>query len=228
MNRKISEGLKKRTGQFFSSISRGAKIKSYFSSNKVPKLQLGSGLNILDGWLNTDLIPSENAIYLNVKKPFPLEDNIFQYIFCEHLIEHLDYSEGEFMLQECFRSLKPGGKIRIATPDLKFLTDLYNIEKSEIQKQYISWAANLFLSDIKDPSDTFVINNFFRNWGHKFIYDFKTLSNSLSGAGFVKIVGCSVGNSEDDNFQNIESHGKRIPDKFNKLETMVIEAEKPR
>ncbi len=227
MNRKISEGLRKRTNQLFSSISRRIKIKNYLKDSNIPKLQLGSGLNILDGWLNTDQVPSKNTIFLNVKKPFPFEDGVFHYMFCEHLIEHLSYSEGEFMLQECFRSLKPGGKIRIATPDLRFLIELYNAEKNETQKQYIAWAAGLFLSDIKDPTDTFVINNFFRSWGHKFIYDFKTLSNSLSRAGFVKIIGCSVSNSEDDNLKNVESHGKQIPEKFNKLETMIIEAEKP-
>lgn len=227
MNRKISEGLRKRTNQLFSSISRRTKIKNYLKDNKILKLQLGSGVNFLEGWLNTDLVPSKNTIFLNVKKPLPFEDGVFHYIFCEHLIEHLSYSEGEFMLQECFRVLKPRGKIRIATPDLKFLIGLYDINKTEVQKQYISWAASLFLPNIKDCNGTFIINNFFQNWGHKFIYDFKTLSNSLSRAGFVKIVGSSVGNSEDDNLKNIESHGKQIPDKFNKLETMVIEAEKP-
>ena len=57
-------------------------------------------------------------IYLDVCRRFPFAAETFHYIFSEHLIEHLTLEEGEAFLRECFRCLKVGGRIRIATPDL--------------------------------------------------------------------------------------------------------------
>ena len=45
------------------------------------------------------------------------------------MIEHLKYSDGQNMLKESFRVLKPKGKIRISTPDLQFLIDLTKRKK---------------------------------------------------------------------------------------------------
>lgn len=130
------------------------------------------------------------------------------------------------MLHECFRILKPHGKIRIATPDLHFLTELYNPQKTELQERYISWAVDSFLPDIGIYQDVFVINNFFRDWGHKFIYDFKTLQDVMSRVGFVNIKRCTVGESDDKNLQGVEFHGRHITDEFNKLETFAVEGSK--
>ena len=211
----------------FSLLTRRRKIKIYLRSHKTRKLQIGSGVNILKGWFNTDLNPTKEIVFLNVKRRLPFDDRTFDYVFSEHLIEHLNYREGEFLLRECFRILKPSGKIRLATPDLRFLIELCASEKTELQKRYITWAVDLFLPNIRIYQDTFVINNFFQTWGHKFIYDFKTLQDALNRAGFIDVACYNVGESNDINLQNLESHGKHITDEFNKLETMVAEAIRP-
>ena len=97
--------MKKTLRQLFSLLVRRLKIKRYFKSHKVRKLQIGSGNNTLKDWLNTDLNPIKESIFLDVKRRLPFEDCAFQYIFCEHLIEHLTYQEGLFLLEECFRVL---------------------------------------------------------------------------------------------------------------------------
>lgn len=216
-----------RLKRIFSIINRRQKIRIYLKLHRIRKLQLGSGDNILKGWLNTDINPKKNIIFVNVKRKLPFKTNGFDYIFCEHLIEHLDYQQGKNLLHECFRSLKPSGKIRIATPDLNFLIELYNQKKTKLQKQYIFWAVDSFLPDISIYQDTFVINNFFQNWSHKFIYDFKTLRHSLNEIGFIDVNRYNLGESNDANLQKLESHGKRITDEFNKLETIIVEAIKP-
>jgi len=202
-------------------------IINYFNTNNVCKLQLGCGGNILEGWLNTDYYGNEeNILPLDVTKSFSFPDNSFAYIFSEHLIEHLEYLEGLNMLKECFRILKPNGRIRISTPNLAFLIALYNEKKTDLQKSYIKWAVDNFLPHINIHDDTFVINNFFRNWGHKFIYDPKVLAYSLALAGFKNIELYNIHESNDDNLKNLESHGKHITEEYNKLESFVIEAVK--
>lgn len=166
-------------------------------------------------------------MFLDVTKRFPFDDCTFDYIMCEHLIEHLQYKDGLYMLSECFRVLKPFGKIRISTPDLHFLIELYSENKTDLQERYIRSSVDSFLPDVKNYSDTFVINNFFQAWGHKFIYDYKTLKNMLENSGFINVTRHNVLESTDENLRGIELHGNQISEEFNKLESLILEAQKP-
>jgi predicted SAM-dependent methyltransferase len=166
-------------------------------------------------------------MFLDATERFPFMDSTFDYAFSEHMIEHIEYTKGLHMLRECLRILKPGGKIRIATPDLRFLVELYKSEKSELQDRYIEWAVNSFLPHIGIYQDVFVINNFVRDWGHQFIYDTKTLSEAMSASGFINVTRYSPDESDDTNLQGLEMHNTQIPDEFNRLETIVLEGRKP-
>jgi predicted SAM-dependent methyltransferase len=208
-------------------ISHRRIIKNYLRSHQTRKLQIGSGRNALNGWLNTDLTPTKEVVFLDATKRFPFDDCTFDYVFGEHVISSLAYQDGVRMIRECYRVLKPGGKIRISTPDLRFLIELYAENKTELQQRYIVWAVNRFIPDIRIYSDTFVINNFFYNWGHRFIYDYKTLQRVLHECGFVNITRYTPGESDDRNLKGIEMHGYSIGDEFNKLESLVLEGTKP-
>ena len=183
--------------------------------------------HILPGWLNSDLFPnSRDILYLDATKPFPLESNSFDYIFSEHMIEHIPYLQGKQMLKECYRVLKRNGKIGISTPDLSFLMDLYKDDISEFQKEYIKWAMDIYkLGDAPCQFATFVINNFMQNWVHTFIYDEKLLGTSLDQVGFSKIVKCDLKDSTDEILRNLEFDSK-MPPGFLKLETMTLEGTK--
>lgn len=210
-------------------IVRSRAMKSYLKSHQARKLQIGAGPNILEGWLNTDEQPtSRRVIYLNAKKPFPFEDGTFDYVFSEHLIEHLTYNEGLSMLRESYRVLKPGGRIRIATPDLETLIGLYTPEKSDLQQRYVHWIMDKFLSGIGVYSEVFVINNAFRNWGHQFIYDRATLQSAMEEVGFIDITRYASGESDDEGLRGIESHGEAAGNEdMNRFETVVLEAKRP-
>ena len=99
-------------------------VKKYLSQNDIRKLHIGCGNNILDGWLNSDYYPHSAAIlHLDATQRFPLGNDEFDYIFSEHMIEHVSYLQGLQMLIDCFRILRTNGKVRISTPDLSFLID---------------------------------------------------------------------------------------------------------
>lgn len=246
-------------------IVRRSVVAGYLATHPVRRLQIGCGGNLLGGWLNSDLNPVrslgvylatrqdgrtrgsvgpggrealhplKDIIFLDATKALPFPDETFDYVFSEHMIEHICYQDAMRLIEEVYRILKPGGRVRISTPDLRFLIDLYEQDKSEVQRRYLAWAAGAFLSDTKLPNipsevealDAFVINNFVRNWGHQFIYDHKTLASALTRCGFCGVTRWQPGESDDEDLRGIESHGCRISEDFNRLESIVLEASKP-
>ena len=206
-------------------------MDEYFSRYTVRKLHIGCGSHILEGWLNTNFFPQNSRVFhLDSTKDFPFPAQTFDYIFSEHMIEHVPYSDGTRMLAECYRVLKVNGTIRLSTPDLAFLIHLYTDEKSELQKAYCQWINSQEATDnVVDAEteflDTFVINNFFRDWGHEFIYDEKILRRSLETAGFSNFRTCTIAKSEDEHLQNLENE-KREPEGFLALESIIVEATK--
>lgn len=184
------------------------------------RLQIGCGKNVLPGWINTDMLPGRGIIHVDVRKPLPFPSGHFRYVFSEHLLEHISCNVGIRLLREIHRVLAPKGTMRIATPDFAFLVRLYLDPDTE----YVEWAAQ-WSAIPATPLHT--INNFVRNWGHQFIWDYPTLQATLESVGFVNVARCAVGQSNDPVLQGIEWHGRVIGEKWNALETFVVEAQKP-
>lgn len=209
-------------------LQRQAIIKDYFSSQECRKLQVGGGANPFTGWLNTDLTPTApNTIFLDATEPFPFENGSFDYVFCEHMIEHISYGQALAMLGECFRILKPGGKIRVSTPNLEVYLNLFSEQKNKKQEQYLEWISSNWLSkqNILDKEASFVLNLVMHGWGHIFIYDEKTLKGALEKIGFSEIKKYQCSESEDEHLQKLESHGDFIGNnEMNTYETLILEA----
>lgn len=75
------------------------------------KVQFCCGENRLDEWCNHDY-------EVDIRKPLPYENGKLEMVFCEHGLEHISHHEGFLFLQESYRILKDGGKIRICVPTL--------------------------------------------------------------------------------------------------------------
>jgi predicted SAM-dependent methyltransferase len=200
-------------------------INKYLTANAVRKLHLGCGYHRMAGWLNCDLDPMRDAIILDVTRPYPFAENTFDFIYCEHMIEHIPYSGGRAMLEESYRVLKPGGRLRIATPDVRFLFRLYRDDRSALEEEYIAWSGAQFLGDKAPHTALGVINNFVRDWGHTFIYDSDTLPQSMEAAGFVEITPMKIGESDKPALKGLEN-AARMPVGYYELETCVFEATK--
>jgi predicted SAM-dependent methyltransferase len=201
-------------------------VREYLARAHVKKLHLGCGSHILEDWLNTDYFPySERVVRLDVTKPFPFGNGTFNYVFSEHMIEHIPHAQGQYMLNECYRVLQPNGKARITTPDLAFLIALYQEPKTELQRRYVQWTAESSKQNVPFAMDTYVINNFVRDWGHQFIYDEKALRASMERAGFRDITRYQLNDSSVEAFRHLENETK-IPAGFLKLESITLEGTK--
>lgn len=209
-------------------------ILKYFIFKKIKDCQgflglnLGAGNNPINGWINADIDSKYwSVMYLNATKKFPFRKNTFDYIISEHLLEHLSIEDAKKMLKECFRILKKGGKIRISTPDIKFIISLYN--KNKNNSYYIKKITNRFLKDIygTDYRPLFIINNAFYNWEHKFLYDEEFLREILKKTGFNDVKRELYGESRDKNLNMVEAHEKGVGDiRVCKIESLILEATK--
>jgi len=210
-------------------------IEEYLQNNPVAKLQLGCGGNMLPGWCNTDGQCDgwyhPNGIRLDASKPFPVADNSFDYVFSEHMIEHLDYWAGYRMLEESFRVMKPGARIRISCPSIELLMQICADKEHPDHRAYIDF---LLKSDEEPFVDTmFVFNKMFRFCGHKHIYTQTGLVTTMQAIGFEDFTEHNIIESADPNLAGLEKvwhmpdydgHNSRIL----QMETMTIEAVKPK
>ena len=206
-------------------------IENYIKNNEIKRLQIGCGSNFLEDWLNTDLNDSNKIAFLDAGDVFPIESDSFDFIYSEHLFEHLKINQQINMLAESFRILKKGGIMRIATPNLDFLFKLYSESQSIDHIAYVEYAINSspYLNSVKtsvvdkEEHYNYVINNFFKAWGHQMIHNFSSIKKLARQCNFTSVRKCEVGESEVLFLRNIEKHGTIIPVKINLIETMVVE-----
>lgn len=179
-----------------------SRVKSLQKRGLKVKVHAGCGGHYLVGWINIDRSrKSRSDFKVDLTKRLPFQDNSVDYIFNEHVIEHLKYEEGLFFLQECWRILKPSGILRTAFPDLDKLIETYLHNSWE----ELEWVKKTQKQPL--PSGCFLFNLALREKGHHhYLYSIKELKERLIAAGFTKenICVCSVGKSQVLDLSNLE------------------------
>jgi predicted SAM-dependent methyltransferase len=200
-------------------------VAGYLANHTVAKLHIGCGDNELPGWLNTELCPRRSQVFLDATRRFPFPDGCIDIVYSEHMIEHVPWHGGQAMLRECFRVMKPGGLIRLVTPNLEFLTRLLQDPSTPMHQAYIQYSLETYRLDAQGGAPH-VFNNFVRAWGHQFIYDAETLRQLMADAGFTEIGVQALNESADPTLSHIAKLG-RMPEGFLALESLAIEGRKP-
>lgn len=82
------------------------------------RLNLGSGANPLDGYVNCDKFGSPDVLHDLETFPWPWEDESAGEVRMHHVLEHLGESRDVFLriMQELYRVCKPGAKVVINVP----------------------------------------------------------------------------------------------------------------
>lgn len=150
------------------------------------KLQLGSGVRKIKGWVNVDLAGSDFNLDLTYGR-LPWKDASFESIVSQHVIEHLVLEDELIpLLKEAKRILKPMGELWLATPDLR-----------KISRSYMEYnCADMYDDRVKRMSEwslqgfptQHMMNDFFHQQGeHKNLFDYELLKWTLEQAGFTNI-----------------------------------------
>lgn len=178
-------------------------------------LNLGSGSNIVEGYVNADFFNSFKSWKknnfkleweLDLRYPLNCKDDCFDGIFSEHTFEHLYPSQVRNLLNELYRVLKTNSHIRITVPDLEKYVQFYNKEESSPIFE------TRFLSGCQ------AIRNLSQNYLHLSLWDYHEMKKYLEEAGFVEVEQMTFGKSRNE---------KLLLDKEDRSwETLYIEARK--
>ena len=178
-------------------------------------LHLGCGNNKFAGWINADFYqgfkfwkkyPNKPDWMLDLRYPLSCDNDYWDGIFAEHVLEHLFPLQVLNLLKETLRTLKPRCWLRVSVPDLKKYVDYY--------------CGKLFHEKFKQwPTGAEAVWSLTQNWGHYSVWDSKLLGRFLWEAGFINIRDVRFGEGTD----------KRIikDNKVRKWESLYMEAQKP-
>lgn len=145
-------------------------------------LNLGCGNNNLylnEKFLHCDfydfnffnILKKKYITYLDLRYRLPFEDNTFEGVFSEHVLEHLYPNQATFLMVEVLRVLKSGGVFRVIVPDIEIAIKYYNNVKK--------------FPDGNSRSGCEAIWDVSQNYSHKSLWDSQWLNFNLKKNGFL-------------------------------------------
>lgn len=165
------------------------------------KLNCGCGSNHLPGWSNHDAD-------MDLRKSLPFKDGTVSHVLAEHVCEHLTGPEVWRFFEEAKRILVPGGRLRVAIPDVERIA----------RHCTPAYAAAVKKGGHGDnPVKAAVTCH-----GHLTIWTRDLLALVLEEVGF-EVMLCEYGQSEDPALVGVEGHGKVVGDEIARVETGIVE-----
>jgi SAM-dependent methyltransferase len=90
------------------------------------RLNLGCGTRFHADWVNLDIAPAAPEVKKwNLQDDLPFPEGSFDVIYHSHVLEHFSRSDGQRLLQRCYRVLRRRGIIRVVVPDLERIARIY-------------------------------------------------------------------------------------------------------
>ena len=113
-------------------------------------LNLGCGKDIKpstneEQWINIDIKDYGQEIVRDITRGLPFNNNSIDKIYASHFFEHLNGDDVRFVLEECWRVLKPNCEIYIRVPHSHCDEAFYPDHKSY-------WNEKMVEATINDPA----------------------------------------------------------------------------
>ena len=132
------------------------------------------------------LYRADSASYfaeLDIAKPLPFGAGCVDWVYAEHLIEHVQPLVAIGWLSEVRRILAPGGLLRLTTPDLAKYAESY-VNDGGFLAKHRRRLRSMRVGPPMPERRAFMFNQIFYLYGHRWLYDTDELRYVLSRAGF--------------------------------------------
>ena len=166
-------------------ISKFNYLKFFKNKNKNKKLNLCAGRQKIKGYVSLDYnFHADLTINLN-KGPLPFATDSLSVVVCTSAINYFTRKRGQEIINEVYRVLEPGGIARFSSQDLYLIAN-----------KYVNKDVKFFFQKLPNGKERFegkTMGDKFNSWfygydshagGCKYFYDFETLSDLFSIAGF--------------------------------------------
>lgn len=144
---------------------------------------------------------------LDITRSWNCDNDFWDGIFSQHVLEHLKYSDAIFVFRECLRTLKPGAWMRVSVPSLSKYVNYYN--GTNIDDEYLQFAH-------KALAFSFMSQMHY----HKSIWDGDLMQTVLSEIGFQNVKEVEYNQGHDIALLKDQS--------CKRWESLYVEAQKPR
>ncbi|GAA4252037.1 class I SAM-dependent methyltransferase [Dactylosporangium darangshiense] len=124
---------------------------------------------------------------MDITGPLPVADATVDWVYAEHLVEHVTLRAGIAWLTEVRRILRPGGVVRLTTPDLRVYAESYVNGDGFFGKHRRRMNRALTgVAPAMPARGAFMFNQLFYVYGHRWLYDETELRHALTSAGFAE------------------------------------------
>ncbi len=161
-------------------------IKHKLIQNKLTMINIGSGAIALEGYWNIDISHRADLIIDLDYNLLPFQDDSLDVAVCISAINYLTRDRAQLLIQDVWRTLKPGGIARFASQDLRMIAQKYVENDQTFFSQLLPNGKHRF----PGRTNADKINAWF--YGHptsgnkvcRYFYDYETLADLFEVARF--------------------------------------------
>ena len=151
---------------------------------------------------NTSRFP-DNVEWGDIVKGLPISDASCKAIYCSHVLEHMSLDECKKALSNTLQYLRPGGVFRLVLPDLEYFVNEYIADVSDDSASRFMVGTSLGIEK-RDRTLSGLLKHWMGSSSHLWMWDYKSMSNELREAGFNDIRRSEFGDSNVNEFKNVE------------------------
>jgi predicted SAM-dependent methyltransferase len=157
------------------------RIKALLASGKPINLDIGGADKGKNGWTTLDLT-DQCDLYWDLLKGIPFPDASVDAIYSSHLFEHLTYQQGQGVLEESMRVLRPGGAFSICVPNARIYIEGY-LGIRDVPDEFYGWRPAFNETTAIDAINYVA----YMDGEHKYLFDIENLLHLLNSAGLTDV-----------------------------------------
>jgi predicted SAM-dependent methyltransferase len=155
------------------------KVRVRFDRRRLNRLEIGCGASRKPGFITSDLsLGTDFPFDLRLGLPFP--DASLDFIYSEHVLEHLTFSDIMPLLRDCHRALKPAGVLSVVVPNARIYLEAYLRPDGFDPGLYCTYDTGLLLKTRLD----YVNYMSYMGGEHRHMFDEESTLALLKEAGF--------------------------------------------
>ena len=91
------------------------------------KLNIGCHEFRLKGYVNIDMIDGDAVDVVADARKLPYKDNFVDEVYASHILEHFPHTQTKKVLDEWYRVLKNGGKLKVSVPSFEIMLHVISL-----------------------------------------------------------------------------------------------------